>query len=76
MTRVGDSSGGSETPILQDRVAQLERRLAAEQQRSEQLEDEVSQLRNENRKLQEDSRAAAQQLHQFTEWFFNTIDKT
>ncbi|XP_050698401.1 signal-induced proliferation-associated 1-like protein 1 isoform X3 [Eriocheir sinensis] len=74
--RAGDGSGGSETPILHDRVVQLERRLAAEQQRSEQLEDEVSQLRSENRKLQEDSRAAAQQLHQFTEWFFNTIDKT
>lgn len=74
--RVGESSSGTETPILQDRVVQLERRLAEEQQRSEQLEDEVSQLRNENRKLQEDSRAAAQQLHQFTEWFFNTIDKT
>ncbi|KAK7086178.1 Signal-induced proliferation-associated 1-like protein 2 [Halocaridina rubra] len=72
-----DASGGDFEPSsLHDRVAQLERRLAAEQQRSEQLEDEVSQLRNENRKLQEDSRAAAQQLHQFTEWFFNTIEKS
>ncbi|CAL4184465.1 unnamed protein product, partial [Meganyctiphanes norvegica] len=63
-------------PSLVDRVAVLERALLAEQQRSEQLVDEVGQLRTENRKLQEDSRAAAQQLHQFTEWFFNTIDKT
>ncbi|KAG0729156.1 Signal-induced proliferation-associated 1-like protein 2 [Chionoecetes opilio] len=74
--RVGEGSSGAETPVLQDRVVQLERRLVEEQQRSEHLEDEVSQLRHENRKLQEDSRAAAQQLHQFTEWFFNTIDKT
>ncbi|XP_068246045.1 signal-induced proliferation-associated 1-like protein 1 isoform X1 [Palaemon carinicauda] len=71
-----DKVGPSEPSILHDRVVQLERRLAAEQQRSEQLEDEVSQLRTENRKLQEDSRAAAQQLHQFTEWFFNTIEKS
>lgn len=61
---------------LVERVAVLERALIAEQQRSEHLVDEVGQLRTENRKLQEDSRAAAQQLHQFTEWFFNTIDKT
>ncbi|XP_063602240.1 signal-induced proliferation-associated 1-like protein 2 isoform X5 [Penaeus indicus] len=71
-----DASTPMDSGHLQDRLAQLERQLAAEQQRSEQLEDEVSQLRTENRKLQEDSRAAAQQLHQFTEWFFNTIDKT
>ncbi|XP_071523885.1 uncharacterized protein [Panulirus ornatus] len=71
-----DESAGVDPSVLHDRVAQLERRLAAEQQRSEKLEDEVTQLRTENRKLQEDSRAAAQQLHQFTEWFFNTIDKT
>ncbi|XP_037803749.1 signal-induced proliferation-associated 1-like protein 2 isoform X6 [Penaeus monodon] len=71
-----DASTPMDSGHLQDRLVQLERQLAAEQQRSEQLEDEVSQLRTENRKLQEDSRAAAQQLHQFTEWFFNTIDKT
>ncbi|XP_066958155.1 signal-induced proliferation-associated 1-like protein 1 isoform X5 [Macrobrachium rosenbergii] len=71
-----DNVGPSDPSVLHDRVVQLERRLAAEQQRSEQLEDEVSQLRSENRKLQEDSRAAAQQLHQFTEWFFNTIEKS
>lgn len=74
---VEEAGGTSEPPPgIHDRVAQLERRLAAEQQRSVQLEDEVSQLRTENRKLQEDSRAAAQQLHQFTEWFFNTIEKS
>ncbi|XP_047482003.1 signal-induced proliferation-associated 1-like protein 2 isoform X5 [Penaeus chinensis] len=73
---VDDASTPMDSGHLQDRLVQLERQLAAEQQRSEQLEDEVSQLRTENRKLQEDSRAAAQQLHQFTEWFFNTIDKT
>nr|XP_053630387.1 signal-induced proliferation-associated 1-like protein 1 [Cherax quadricarinatus] len=76
-TRMGENvSASTDASLLHDRVAQLERRLAAEQERSEQLEDEVTQLRTENRKLQEDSRAAAQQLHQFTEWFFNTIDKT
>lgn len=76
MRSLDDASTPMDSGHLQDRLAQLERQLAAEQQRSEQLEDEVSQLRTENRKLQEDSRAAAQQLHQFTEWFFNTIDKT
>nr|XP_045598357.1 signal-induced proliferation-associated 1-like protein 1 isoform X1 [Procambarus clarkii]XP_045598358.1 signal-induced proliferation-associated 1-like protein 1 isoform X1 [Procambarus clarkii]XP_045598359.1 signal-induced proliferation-associated 1-like protein 1 isoform X1 [Procambarus clarkii] len=76
-SRMGENViASADASILQDRVAQLECRLVAEQQRSEQLENEVTQLRTENRKLQEDSRAAAQQLHQFTEWFFNTIDKT
>ena len=61
------SSNSTNVSQLQERVAQLEVALAAEQRR-------CAQLKAENVQLQEDSRAAAHQLHQFTEWFFNTID--
>ncbi|XP_076038061.1 uncharacterized protein LOC143023421 [Oratosquilla oratoria] len=69
-------SNACEASTLHEKIVLLEKALAEEQQRSEHLEDEVSHLRADNKKLQEDSRAAAQQLHQFTEWFFNTIDKS
>ena len=39
------------------------------------LEQEVHSLRDENRRLQQESQSAAQQLRRFTEWFFQTIDK-
>jgi len=35
----------------------------------------VRRLRDENRRLQEESQTAAQQLRRFTEWFFQTIDR-
>lgn len=39
------------------------------------LEDEVRRLREENRRLQDESQAAAHQLRRFTEWFFQTIER-
>lgn len=39
------------------------------------LQAEVCHLRQHNRRLQEESRAASAQLRRFTEWFFSTIDK-
>lgn len=39
------------------------------------LQAEVQHLRQDNRRLQEESQTAAAQLRKFTEWFFNTIDK-
>ena len=39
------------------------------------LENEVKRLRDENRRLQDESQTAAHQLRKFTEWFFQTIDK-
>ena len=40
------------------------------------LEAEVGSLREENSRLREESQTAAQQLRRFTEWFFQTIDKS
>ena len=37
---------------------------------------QVDQLKEENVRLQEESQTAAQQLRRFTEWFFQTIDKS
>ena len=39
--------------------------------------EQVAQLRAQyNVRLQEESQTAAQQLRRFTEWFFQTIDKS
>lgn len=39
------------------------------------LQNEVKHLREENRRLQDESNSAAQQLKHFTHWFFQNIDK-
>ncbi|XP_076297046.1 signal-induced proliferation-associated 1-like protein 2 isoform X2 [Lasioglossum baleicum] len=59
---------------LQSHLSTLELRVARETRRRLSLEDEVRRLRGENRRLQDESQAAAQQLRRFTEWFFQTID--
>jgi hypothetical protein len=50
-------------------VSSLEAELVGERR-------QVEQLREENIRLQEESQTAAQQLRRFTEWFFQTIDKS
>lgn len=42
----------------------------------DQLTRQLEHLRGENVRLQEESHTAAQQLRRFTEWFFQTIDKS
>ena len=61
---------------LLQRVSSLEAELAGERRGREQLGRQVDQLREENVRLQEESQTAAQQLRRFTEWFFQTIDKS
>lgn len=39
------------------------------------LEVAVKKLTEENRRLQDESQQAVQQLKRFTEWFFQTIDR-
>lgn len=60
---------------LSKHISQLETRLSRETRRRLSLEEEVRSLRDENRRLQQESQSAAQQLRRFTEWFFQTIDK-
>lgn len=76
------SSGGNRTnavqsslPDLQNQVTQLEDRITKETRRRRSLEHAVKRLTEENRRLQDESQAAAQQLKQFSEWFFQTIDR-
>lgn len=49
--------------------------LPQEKQDKAVLQAEVRHLRQDNRRLQEESQTAAAQLRKFTEWFFSTIDK-
>ncbi|XP_039452498.1 signal-induced proliferation-associated 1-like protein 2 isoform X1 [Culex pipiens pallens] len=62
-------------PELQCQVTQLSDRVLREQRRRRSLEHAVRRLTEENRRLQDESQAAVQQLRRFTEWFFQTIDR-
>lgn len=62
-------------PELQNQVTQLEDRITKETKRRKSLEQAVRRLTEENRRLQDESQAAVQQLRRFTEWFFQTIDR-
>ena len=61
---------------LMERLAALEAQLSQERQDKSSLESEIVQLKEENVRLKEESQTAAQQLRRFTEWFFQTIDKS
>lgn len=69
------SSGAASLPELQSQVVQLEDRITKETRRRKSLEQAVRRLTEENRRLQDESQAAVQQLRRFTEWFFQTIDR-
>ncbi|XP_054432727.1 signal-induced proliferation-associated 1-like protein 2 [Pteronotus mesoamericanus] len=56
-------------------LRQLQTDLRKEKQDKAVLQAEVQHLRQDNRRLQEESQTATAQLRKFTEWFFNTIDK-
>lgn len=62
-------------PELQSHVNQLEDKIMREQRRRRSLEHAVRRLTEENRRLQDESQTAVQQLRTFTEWFFQTIDR-
>ena len=66
----------AEPGSLLARLAALEAELRTERRERGELEAEVDSLRDENARLREESQTAAQQLRRFTEWFFQTIDKS
>lgn len=66
------SGGSSSMPEL---VHQLEDKVLREQRRRKSLENAVRRLTEENRRLQNESQQAAQQLRAFTDWFYQTIDR-
>lgn len=68
-------SSSTSLPELQNQVTQLEDRISKETRRRKSLEHAVRRLTDENRRLQDESQAAVQQLRRFTEWFFQTIDR-
>ena len=61
---------------LLEKVAALEEELNKERKGKRELEQTVEHLKEENVRLKEESQTAAQQLRRFTEWFFQTIDKS
>ncbi|XP_047668073.1 signal-induced proliferation-associated 1-like protein 2 isoform X2 [Tachysurus fulvidraco] len=61
---------------LEDILKQLQHDLRKEKEDKAVLQVEVQHLRQDNIRLQEASQTAATQLRKFTEWFFNTIEKT
>lgn len=69
------NSSQSSLPDLQNQVSQLEDRITKETRRRKSLEQAVRRLTEENRRLQDESQAAVQQLRRFSEWFFQTIDR-
>jgi len=71
----GSSGGQRRQPNGMPQFPNMDTRVAQETRRRLTLEEEVRRLRDENRRLQEESQAAAQQLRRFTEWFFQTLDK-
>ena len=70
------TSSEGEPGSLLARLATLEAELRTERRERGELEAEVDSLREENARLREESQTAAQQLRRFTEWFFQTIDKS
>uniref|UniRef100_A0A1B0CV68 Putative rap1-gtpase-activating protein rap1gap n=1 Tax=Lutzomyia longipalpis TaxID=7200 RepID=A0A1B0CV68_LUTLO len=66
-------SGSVSLPELQTQVSQLEDLIIQETRRRKSLECAVKRLTEENKRLQDESQAAVQQLRRFTEWFFQTI---
>lgn len=58
---IPNSNGQTTLPELQNKVSKLEH--------------SVRRLTKENRRLQNESQAATQELRQFTEWYFQTIDR-
>ena len=70
------TSSEAEPGSLLARLAALEAELRTERRERGELETEVDTLREENARLREESQTAAQQLRRFTEWFFQTIDKS
>uniref|UniRef100_A0A1B0D1P3 Uncharacterized protein n=1 Tax=Phlebotomus papatasi TaxID=29031 RepID=A0A1B0D1P3_PHLPP len=66
-------SGSVSLPELQSQVLQLEDLIIQETRRRKSLECAVKRLTEENKRLQDESQAAVQQLRRFTEWFFQTI---
>jgi signal-induced proliferation-associated 1 like protein 1 len=59
-------------PELHNQVNQLSDRVLRETRRRKSLEHAVRRLTEENRRLQDESQAAVQQLRRFTEWLFQS----
>lgn len=66
-------SNSTSLPELKTQVTHLSDRVLRETRRRRSLEQAVKRLTEENRRLQDESQAAVQQLKRFTEWFFTTI---
>ncbi|KAK2191778.1 hypothetical protein NP493_46g09001 [Ridgeia piscesae] len=73
--RSGMNSPGQRIEELENQLRQVEQELERERSEKCLLQTQVQQLQQDNIELQDESQKAATQLRQFTEWFFNTIDR-
>lgn len=71
----GQQNGSVGSSSMPELVSQLEDKVLREQRRRKSLENAVRRLTEENRRLQNESQQAAQQLRAFTDWFYQTIDR-
>ncbi|VDP06924.1 unnamed protein product [Soboliphyme baturini] len=60
--------------MLENKVQRLQGELTMERDSKCLLEMEILKLKEVNKTLQEECRAAKSELKQFTQWFFNTLE--
>ncbi|XP_029648674.1 signal-induced proliferation-associated 1-like protein 2 isoform X2 [Octopus sinensis] len=75
MSRTVVSNPQQRIKELEQKVQQTCNDLDKEKQKNSQYESEITKLRAENQRLQDESQTAATELRRFTEWFFNIVDK-
>ncbi|XP_038046947.1 signal-induced proliferation-associated 1-like protein 1 [Patiria miniata] len=63
------------TNQLELELRRTQERLEMERKQKEHLAGQVHKLRHDNQRLQGESASTAEQLQQFTDWFFNAIEK-
>jgi signal-induced proliferation-associated 1 like protein 1 len=69
---MGGNNNNATMPELQNQVCHLSDRVLRETRRRKSLEHAVRRLTEENRRLQDESQQAVQQLRRFTEWLFQS----
>ncbi|XP_022081278.1 signal-induced proliferation-associated 1-like protein 1 isoform X3 [Acanthaster planci] len=69
------SAAKRSTQQLELELRRTQERLEMERKQKEELAGQVHKLLHDNKRLQGESASTAEQLQQFTDWFFNAIEK-
>ncbi|GAB1604461.1 signal-induced proliferation-associated 1-like protein 2 isoform X2 [Argonauta hians] len=76
VARSGASNFQERIKELEEKVQQTSKDLDKEKKKNSQYENEITKLRAENQRLQDESQNAASELRRFTDWVFNIVDKS